>query len=99
MAKIELRAFAFLYNEFNKRGLKSPMELDIPEEGTTGKQIIKQLDIPEDKVEAVFINGTTYNLNHPIKPGDRVGLVSHGLPSIYRIHLGFYSKDNREKQC
>lgn len=98
MGKIELRAFAFLYSEFRKRGLTSPMEMEIPDEGITGREIIKQLGIPEDKVEAVFVNGVSNNLNYLIKPNDRVGLVSPGLPSIYRVHLGFYSLDKRENR-
>ncbi|MTI81278.1 MAG: MoaD/ThiS family protein [Firmicutes bacterium] len=97
MAKIEVRAFADLQMFFRKQGWGFPMEFQIPEEGTTGLQLAEQLGIPEDKLEAIFVNGTAHSLNHPIKPGDRVGLVPPGLPSVYRVHLGFYSKDNREK--
>ncbi|MBM7853978.1 molybdopterin converting factor small subunit [Desulfohalotomaculum tongense] len=96
MAVIELRAFADLQKIFKQNGWNMPHRFEIPDEGTTGKQLARQLQIPEEKLEAIFINGVVYNLTHPIKPGDRVGLVPPGLPSIYRVHLGFYSKNNRK---
>ncbi|WP_031513583.1 MoaD/ThiS family protein [Desulfofalx alkaliphila] len=96
MAFIELRAFASLQSLFNERGLSIPTNMEIPDEGTTALALADRLNIPHEKIEAVFINGISHNLNHPIKPGDRVALVPPGLPSIYRVHLGFYSKDNRK---
>ncbi|MBO8138192.1 MAG: MoaD/ThiS family protein [Desulfotomaculum sp.] len=97
MAEIELRAFASLQQLFKQQGWNIPCNVTIPEEGTTGRQLAKQLNIPESSLEAVFINGVAYGLDQHIKPGDRVGLVPPGLPSIYRVHLGFYSKDSRKR--
>lgn len=96
MNKIELRAFASLQNLFKERGWSSPMDFEIPADGTTGVELAGKLDIPLENLEAVFINGISHSLNHHISPGDRVALVPPGLPSIYRVHLGFYSKDNRK---
>lgn len=95
MPHIELRAFTDLQKVFKDRGWSVPMQVQVPAEGITGLELVKQLDLDADKIEAIFINGTSYGLKHTIKPGDRVALVPPGIPSIYRVHLGFYSKDNR----
>ncbi|MEG6616847.1 MoaD/ThiS family protein [Peptococcaceae bacterium 1198_IL3148] len=96
MATIELRAFAEMQQLFKERGWSIPKTVAIPENGITGSDLIKQLDIPADNIEAMFVNGVAFGLKHAIKPGDRVAFVPQGIPSIYRVHLGFYSKENRE---
>jgi molybdopterin converting factor small subunit len=96
MATIELRAFAEMQKLFQERGWSIPMQVTIPEDGTTGFELVKDLEIPNDTIEAMFVNGVAFGLKHNIKPGDRVAFVPQGIPSIYRVHLGFYSKDNRE---
>lgn len=95
MPNIELRAFTDLQKVFKERGWPIPMQVEVPTDGITGIDLVKQLDINAENIEAMFINGTSYSLRHIVKPGDRVALVPPGIPSIYRIHFGFYSKDNR----
>lgn len=95
MQTIELRAFTNLQKLFKERGWSIPMQVKVPTAGITGLDLAKQLNISIEKIEVMFVNGTCCSLKHLIKPGDRVALVPPGIPSIYRIHLGFYSSDQR----
>ena len=44
------------------------------EPGTTIGTLIQQLDLPEDKVKLIFINGVKAELTTVLKGGDRIGI-------------------------
>ncbi|WP_425057704.1 hypothetical protein SCACP_22420 [Sporomusa carbonis] len=86
---IEIRGFLHLAGLFKERGWTSPLNFVIPGE-ISGQQLLKMLDIPDDQVEAVFVNGKAQPLAYAvIKSGDRVALVPPGTPGPYRVYLGF----------
>lgn len=87
--KIELRAYMDLADLFRKRNWPSPLEVDI-QGAMTGVQLLALLDIPPEKVEVVFVNGKAFKPSMAvISGGDRVALVSPGVPGPYRVLLGF----------
>jgi sulfur carrier protein ThiS len=86
---IELRAFMGLMKVFAERNWKMPHYFALAHE-TTGPELLTMLDIPEDQVEAIFVNRKPLPMAKAvIRPGDRVALVPPGVPGPYRVLLGF----------
>lgn len=79
-AKSVVRLFGALHGIRKNRGLSSVVEMDIPTEGCVATAIIDRLDLPVEKVEAVFINNKLHSLDHHVYPGDRVAFVPTGVP-------------------
>jgi hypothetical protein len=79
----------YLTDLFRKRNWPSPLEVNIQGE-MTGVQLLTLLDIPLEKVEVIFVNGKAFKPSMAvISGGDRVALVSPGVPGPYRALLGF----------
>ncbi|WP_094605004.1 hypothetical protein SPSIL_017740 [Sporomusa silvacetica DSM 10669] len=93
---IEVRGFLHLYKVFKEKNWPTPLIIDL-EESTTGTLLAEKLAIPLDEVEIVFVNGFAQSLDYPIHPGDRVAFVPPGCPGPYRMALGFYSKNQKNK--
>lgn len=97
MGKIELRGFGKLQKSLMDKGFQFPEMFEIGD-GTTGHQLLVTLDLVEDSVEAIFINGSVEPLSHAIQPGDRVALLPPGTPGPYRVMLGIAGSKNREEK-
>ena len=86
---IELRAFMDLAATFRERGWGNPKEVAVQGE-MTGNELLALLDIPENMVEAIFVNGkATPPEDTVVTGGDRVALAPPGVPGPYRVLLGF----------
>ncbi len=70
--KAEIRLFASFtqYLPPNAEGQKAKLDLD---EGTTIKDVLKQLGVPLNTVKLVFANGVHADMNYVIQEGDRIG--------------------------
>jgi molybdopterin converting factor small subunit len=44
------------------------------EPGTTVRRLIRQLDLPTDKIKLIFINGVKADLTSVLNGGERVGI-------------------------
>ena len=44
------------------------------ESGTTVRNLIQQLDLPEDKIKLIFVNGVKAELTSALKGGERIGI-------------------------
>lgn len=60
--------------------------------GTRVKDLIGQVQLTPDDVEAVFVNGKVAPLDTVIQENDRVALIPPGTPGPYRVLLGFKNK-------
>ena len=67
--QIEIRLFATL-----QKFMPDSAENFAIEPGTTVGRLIQQLDLPEDKVKLIFINGVKAELTSVLKGGERVGI-------------------------
>jgi molybdopterin converting factor small subunit len=85
-----VRMFGGLYNLCKERGLKPVMELGIPAGGCSARELAVKLDLPLEKIEAVFVNHRACGLDCAIQSGDRVAFVPTGIPSPERLLLGIY---------
>jgi len=97
--KIYIRMLGFLYTFRRRQGLPSSFELQLPAEGKSALAIAQELELPIDKIEAVFCNNTIYSLDHRIMPGDRVAFVPHGTPGPHRFTLGIKQAGDRHKKA
>jgi len=90
---IELRAFMDLADLFRERGWSFPLEVAV-HENTSGDELLELLDIPQEKVEVIFVNGKASKPSQAVvNGGDRVALAPPGVPGPYRVLLGFKKMD------
>lgn len=96
--KVEIRGFlqldAYLRKKFNSN---PPFFLTI-DKPISGYELAKQLEIPIDEIEVIFVNGFVEGLDYMIENGDRMAFLPPGCPGPYRIALGFYGK-NQENEA
>ncbi len=86
-----VRMFGTLHTLRRKRGLQSTTEVRIPPGGCAARNLAADLDLPLEKIEAVFVNHRAHGLDYPIQAGDRVAFVPTGVPGPCRILLGIYN--------
>lgn len=96
--KIELRAFMGLGKIFKERNWPSPFSFSINKDKVTGSELLSMVDISQEKVEVIFINGKAFRPAEAIiNEGDRVALVPPGTPGPYRLLLGFVQLAKKTK--
>ncbi len=89
---VEVRAFGQLKKFFKERGWPFPVYYRLGKE-CTALDLAQNLDLPADKIEAVFINGRVYSLQEgTVKAGDRIAFIPPGTPGPYRVMLGIAQK-------
>lgn len=87
---VTVRMFGVLHSLRQERGLPTTVDVEVPEDGTTGRELARMLDLPVDRIEGVFVNRTVHPVDHHIDPGDRVAFVPYGTPGPHRVFLGLY---------
>jgi hypothetical protein len=93
-----VRMFGALHTIRKNRGLASVEEVSIPEGGCAASVLARELDLPLEKIEAVFVNHQVYSLEHCIQPGDRVAFVPTGIPGSARGLPGIYGAGRGEEK-
>jgi sulfur carrier protein ThiS len=94
MATITFNAFSFLQKKLKEKKLPyADVSLSISE-GTTARDLIHQMQLTQEDVEVVFINGRVQPVRTMLKDRDRVAFVPHGTPGPYRVLLGFKNQNH-----
>lgn len=88
---VTVRMFGFLHSLRREQGLPTTVEVDVPDDGTTGRLLALDLDLPPEMIEGIFVNRTVFCLDHAVHPGDRVAFVPYGTPGPHRVYLGLYA--------
>ena len=96
-ANTTVRMFGCLHTHRKDLGLESKVTVTIAPSGCTALELANELELPLDKVEAVFVNHLVYALDHLIKPGDRVAFIPTGVPGPYRLLIGIASAKYKKK--
>lgn len=91
-----VRMFGCLHTHRRDLGLEPTVRVTVPPAGCTALEIANQLELPLDKVEAVFVNHLVYSLDHLIQPGDRVAFIPTGVPGPYRLLIGIAAGHSAE---
>lgn len=95
MPNITFNAFSFLQKKLkDKRVPCSDVSMMIGSK-TTAEDIILQVGLTPEDVEAVFINGKVSSFDTVLQDNDRVALVPPGTPGPYRVLLGFVNKKRK----
>jgi len=92
-----IRMFGALHTIRRERGEASSTEVNIPTEGRLAREIARELDLPLDKIEGVFVNAVVYDLDHRIFPGDRVAFIPTGVPGPHRFMLGMHQAGQAQR--
>ena len=69
---IEVAIFGSLRQFMDNQGLPYSLEREAPEDGISAHIVAQDLNLPLEKIEAVFLNGQVINIYDPVYPGDRV---------------------------
>ncbi len=93
MATITFNAFSFLQKKLKAKNLEYVNAQLSIEEGTTARDLIRQMQLTEEEVEAVMLNGRVGLLDTVLQDQDRVAFVPHGTPGPYRVMFGFKNKE------
>ena len=67
--KVQIKLFAIL----RKYASPAKQDLDLVE-GTTIRQVLQQLGVPEPEVAFVFVNSKRQKLDEPLSHGDELGI-------------------------
>jgi hypothetical protein len=93
-----VRMFGALHLLRRERGLEPSAEVTIPPGGCAARDIALQLELPLEKIEAVFVNHLAYGIDRVIQPGDRVAFVPTGVPGPHRFLLGIFGAGQQSCQ-
>lgn len=95
MPVILFNAFSFLQKKLKDKKIPySNVSMTIEPE-TTGEDLISQVRLAPEEVEAIFINGKVSPFDTILQDNDRVALVPPGIPGPYRVLLGFVNKKRK----
>lgn len=95
MPVILFNAFSFLQKKLKDKKIPySNVSMTIKPE-TTAEELISQVRLAPEEVEAVFINGKVSSFDTILQDEDRVALVPPGIPGPYRVLLGFVNKKRK----
>src|SRR5512133_2586124 len=90
-----VRMFGALHTLRRERGLQPTTEVHIPPGGCVACDLARELNLPLDKIEGVFVNHVVYSLSHLIQAGDRVAFVPTGIPAPIAFCSAFTVLDGR----
>lgn len=86
----DVKLFGKLHTIFAVRGKPARFAHPVPPEGRAAIEILRELGLPMDAAEGVFINHKVYPLDHRVMPGDEVAFVPTGIPGPHRYTLGVF---------
>lgn len=73
MITVQVRLFATLRRHYPRLGVGEAMQVELAE-GATVAHLIEHLGLPAEQVRVVFVNGVARGEDHPLAPGDEVGI-------------------------
>ena len=89
MATIKFSAFSFLKQQLNDKGIDcstSPLQIT---EGITLYQLLEQVGLRDEEVEAIFVNHRIMSKDTKLKEGDKIALVPPGgIPGHVAAYVG-----------
>ncbi|CCK82504.1 MULTISPECIES: MoaD/ThiS family protein [Desulfobacula] len=92
MPIITFNAFSFLQKKLKQKQIDYSNVIMKVEQGTTAMDLIRQVQLTPEEVEAVFVNGRVAAFDTILRENDRVALIPPGTPGPYRVMLGFKNK-------
>ena len=88
MASILFNAFSFLQKKLKAQDRPyANASIDVAE-GSTVTDLVTDMGLEVEEIEAVFINGRVDSFDAILHHGDRIAIVPPGTPGPYRVMLG-----------
>ncbi|OGR35749.1 MAG: thiamine biosynthesis protein ThiS [Desulfobacula sp. RIFOXYB2_FULL_45_6] len=95
MPVITFNAFSFLQKKLKEKKIPFSNVPMVIESEATAEDLIRQVHLAPEEIEAVFINGKVSSFDTILKDNDRVAFVPPGTPGPYRVLLGFVNKKRK----
>ncbi|MGD1994967.1 MAG: MoaD/ThiS family protein [Anaerolineae bacterium] len=73
MMTVSVKLFATLRRHYPELEIGEAMPVEIEEEATV-RDLLRQLQLPEDQVKIVFANGIVREADHQLEEGDKLGI-------------------------
>jgi hypothetical protein len=87
---VTVRIFGSLRPLRTEQGLPHSLSVEVPQGGTSARDLAISLGLPPDKIEGVFVNHVVHGIGVHISPGDRIAFVPFDTPGPHRVFLGLY---------
>jgi molybdopterin converting factor small subunit len=91
---VEIRVFGALRKHLDRLNLPYLIKKQIPTETSTPVAIAGELELPQNEIEAVFVNGKISDMYTVLSPGDRIAFLPYGTPGPYRVFLGIVNRED-----
>ena len=88
MGEILFNAFSFLQKRLKEKNVPCTNARIPFSEGQRVKDVLRNLNINDEDIEGVFVNGKIAPTNTLLKDGDRIAAFPPGTPGPYRLLLG-----------
>lgn len=73
MITVDAKLFATLRRQYPELGIGEAMTVELPEDATIG-QLLEELDLPEEEIHVIFVNGIVRKEGHSLSDGDEIGI-------------------------
>lgn len=73
MITIQVKLYATLRRHYPDLDVGEAMQVELSEDATVG-DLVQELELPEEQIKVVFVNGTVRKEDHRLSDGDEVGI-------------------------
>lgn len=73
MIEVKVKLFATLRREYPDLGIGEAMSVAVPDDANIA-DLVERLNLPDDQVKVVFVNGTVRRRDFRLSEGDEVGI-------------------------
>jgi len=73
MITVQVKLFATLRRHFPELGIGEAISVELPDDATVG-ELVEELDLPDEQVKVVFVNGIVRKEGCLLSDGDEIGI-------------------------
>jgi sulfur carrier protein ThiS len=95
VATIVFNAFNFLQKRLKAEERPCANALIDVADGSTVRDLVTDMGLSPEDIEAVFVNGLVTAIDEPLTDGDRVAILPPGTPGPYRVLFGMINKQKK----
>ena len=93
MGTILFNAFSFLQKQLKEKNIPCTNARVPFSEGQRVRDVLRNMNIRDEDIEGVFVNGKIAPADTLLNDGDRVAAFPPGTPGPYRLLLGIVKKN------
>lgn len=73
MITVQVKLFATLRRRFPELGIGEAMSVELPDDATV-EYLVTEMNLPDEQVKVVFVNGIIRKDGYPLSSGDEIGI-------------------------